>query len=150
MSKHRPGDDPPTLPIDIATPMPVNPPELGQPRGYNNGMLAAAGGRLLFVAGQIAWDREQKIVSDDFAEQFAQALDNVLAVVRMARGAPEHLAQLTIFVVDRRAYLDALGEIGSAYRTRMGSHYPAMALVEVRALLDPRAQVEIQGMAVIP
>lgn len=150
MSRQRSGDDPPTKPIDIARPFPINPPELGTPRGYANGMMAASGGRLLFIAGQIAWDREQKIVSDDFAEQFERALDNVLAVVRTARGVPEHLAQLTIYVVDKQAYLGALEAIGIAYRTRMGDHYPAMALVEVQGLLDPQAKVEIQGIAVIP
>lgn len=129
---------------------PINPAALGAPRGYSNGMLAPAGGRLLFVAGQIAWDGEQNIVSDDFAEQFERALANVITVVREAGGEPLHLASLTLFITDKRAYLEALPEVGRRYRDRMGKHFPAMALVEVAALLEPEAQVEIQAQAVVP
>ena len=129
---------------------PINPAALGAPRGYSNGMLAPAGGRLLFVAGQIAWDGEQRIVSDGFAEQFGQALSNVLEVVRTAGGRAEHVASLTLFVTDKKAYLDELSAVGSRYRDLMGKHFPAMALVEVSALLEPRARVEIQAQAVIP
>ncbi len=131
-------------------PQPINPTELGAPRGYSNGMLAPAGARLLFVAGQVGWNEEQQLVGDDFAEQFGRALANVVAVVREAGGEAEHLARLTIYVVDRREYLAALEKIGTAYRGIMGRHYPAMALVEVRALLEPGAKVEIEGTAALP
>ena len=130
--------------------LPINPESLGAPRGYSNGMLAPAGGRVLFVAGQIGWDEDQNLVPGGFAAQFAQALANVVTVVREAGGKPSDLGNLTIFVVDTREYLDALKQVGAAYREIMGRHYPAMALVAVRALLEPRARVEIQGIAVIP
>ena len=129
---------------------PIDPASLGAPRGYSNGMLATAGGRLLFIAGQVGWDKSQKLVADGFAEQFARALANVVSVVREAGGQPADIGNLTIFVVDHREYLASLRAVGVAYRSIMGRHYPAMALVEVRALLEPRAKVEIQGQAVIP
>ncbi len=128
---------------------PINPRSLGAPRGYSNGILAPADGSLLFIAGQIAWDENQQIVCEDFRGQFAQALNNVVTVVRAAGGQPEDLAQLTIYVADRREYLASLEEVGESYRLVMGRHFPAMALVEVKALLDPGAKIEIQGMAVI-
>jgi len=113
-------------------------------------MLAPAGGRPLYVAGQVAWDGEQRIGSDDFAAQFAQALDNVLAVVAAAGGSPQDLAQMTIFVADKEAYAAATPQLGAVWRQRCGRHYPAIALVEVAALLEPRALVEIQAIAVLP
>ncbi len=128
---------------------PINPESLGAPRGYSNGMLAPAGGRLLFVAGQVGWDDNQQIVEGGFAGQFAQALRNVVTVVREAGGGPADLGSLTIYVIDTRDYLATIKEVGAAYREIMGRHYPAMALVAVRALIEPRARVEIQGMAVI-
>jgi enamine deaminase RidA (YjgF/YER057c/UK114 family) len=131
-------------------PRPINPAELGAPRGYSNGMLAAAGARLLFVAGQVGWNEDQRIVGDGFAVQFARALANVVTVVREACGQPQHLARLTIYVVDRQEYLASLAEIGAVYRGIMGRHYPAMALVEVSALLEPGAKVEIEGTAALP
>ena len=130
--------------------LPINPESLAAPRGYANGMLAPAGGRLLFVAGQVAWDQQARIVSSSFTEQFSQALGNVLEVVKVAGGEPGDVAQLTIFVVDKAAYLAALKEVGGVYRSLMGKHYPAMALVEVRALVEEGAQVEIQAIAVLP
>jgi enamine deaminase RidA (YjgF/YER057c/UK114 family) len=129
---------------------PVNPEALGRPRGYSNGMLAPAGGRLLLVAGQIAWDGEQRLVGTGFVEQFAQALRNVLMVIREAGGGPEHLARLTVYVIDRREYLADLPAVGEAYRGFFGRHFPAMALVEVQALLEPGAKVEIEATAVLP
>src|SRR5438128_2053960 len=108
----------------------INPETLGPPRGYNNGVLVE-GGRLLFVAGQIAWDAEQRIVSHDFCEQFAQALRNVITVVREAGGDATSIAQMRVYVTDKRAYASSLKRIGAAYRELMGRHYPAMALVEV-------------------
>lgn len=128
----------------------INPAELGAPRGYSNGVLAPAGGRLLFVAGQIGWDGSQKIVSPHFARQFAQALDNVAAVVRAAGGEPAHIARLTLYVTDRYEYLGQLKEVGAEYRRVMGQHYPTMALLQVAALLEPEAKVEIEATAVLP
>ena len=129
---------------------PINPESLGAPKGYSNGMLAAAGARVLFVAGQIAWDAEQRIVSDEFAPQFRQALQNVMAVVDAAGGSSHDIGSLTIFVTDKHAYLGDLKRVGAAYRDIMGRHFPAMALVEVSALVEDDAQVEIQAMAAIP
>ena len=128
----------------------INPERLGRPRGYANGVLAPAGGRLLFVAGQIAWDERQRIVSDDFVEQFERALANVLAVVAEAGGAPEHVARLTVYVTDKREYQSRTREVGERWRALMGRHYPAMALVEVRGLLEDGAKVEIEATAVLP
>lgn len=121
------------------------------PRGYSNGMLAPAGARLLFVAGQVAWDTDQRLVgAGDFVAQFARALANVLAVVRAAGGGPEHVARLTIYVVDKNAYVAGTRELGAEYRRLMGHHYPAMSLVEVAALLEPGALLEIEATAAIP
>ena len=119
-------------------------------KGYSNGILAPAGGRVLFVAGQIGWDKGGKIVGAAFSAQFRKALENVLAVVKAAGGKPEHLGRLTIYVTDKREYLAAAKEIGAAYREFMGRHYPAMSLVEVKDLLESGAKVEIEGTAVLP
>jgi len=127
----------------------INPDALAQPRGYSNGMLFE-GGSLLFIAGQVGWDRDSRIVSDDFAEQFAQALENVLAVVRQAGGGPESVGRLLIFVTDKDEYSSRLRDIGAAYRQLMGKHFPAMTLVEVSSLLEHLAKVEIEALAVIP
>jgi enamine deaminase RidA (YjgF/YER057c/UK114 family) len=127
----------------------INPAALGHPRGYSNGMLAPAGGRLLFIAGQVGWDEGQRLVGEDFTSQFEQALSNVLAVVREAGGAPRDIGRLTLYVVDKREYQEALAEVGAAYRRLMGKHFPAMALVEVAGLLEPGARVEIEGTAVL-
>ena len=130
---------------------PIQPAGWAAPRGYSNGVLAPAGARLLFVAGQIAWDAQQQLVGRDaFGAQFEQALANVVAVVRAAGGGPEHLARLTIYVSDKRAYEDDLAAVGAAYRRHMGRHFPAMALVEVAALLEEGAMVEIEGTAALP
>ena len=130
--------------------IPINPQTLGAPRGYSNGMLAPAGGRLLCVAGQVGWDSQQRVVSEIFAEQFDQALANVLAVVREAGGEAGDLARLTIYVTDHREYLREVARVGELYRQRMGRHFPAMALIEVSALLEPGAKVEIEATAVLP
>lgn len=127
----------------------INPEALGQPRGYSNGLLFE-GGSILFIAGQVGWDRERRFVSDDFADQFAQALANVIAVVRDAGGAPENIARLLIFVTDKKEYTSRLRDIGSAYRQLMGKHFPAMSLVEVGGLVEDLAKVEIEATAVIP
>lgn len=129
----------------------INPPELGGHSGYSNGVLAPPGARLLFVAGQVAWDREHRLVGgDNFAQQFGQALRNVAAVVSAAGGRPEHVVELTIFVTDKQRYMSDLRGVGDAYRGVFGRHYPAMALVEVKGLIEPGAQVEIRGVAAIP
>jgi len=127
---------------------PINPRELGTPRGYSNGMLAPSG-RMLAIAGQIGWDGAGKLVSDDFAQQFNRALGNVLSVLHEAGGVPSDLIMLRIYVVDKQRYLAQTKEIGGIYRELMGTHYPAMALVQVADLLEPGAQVEIEGLAVI-
>ena len=128
---------------------PINPKSLGRPRGYSNGQLTREGARLLFVAGQIGWDEGQRLVSDDFVEQFDRALRNVLAVVLEAGGAPGGVARLVVYVTDKREYLARTAEIGERWRALMGRHYPAMALVEVKGLLEDGAKVEIEGVAVL-
>ena len=125
----------------------INPPGLPPPRGYSNGVVAE--GRMLFVAGQIGWNESSRLVGDNFIDQFDQALANVLTVVTAAGGAPESVSRLTIFITDKGQYLSATEEIGQRYRARMGRHYPAMSLVEVKALLEPGALVEIEATAVI-
>ena len=127
----------------------INPKSLGRPRGYSNGQLTSPGPRLLFVAGQIGWDEEQRLVSDDFVEQFDRALRNVLEVVREAGGAPTGVARLVVYVTDKREYAARTTEIGERWRALMGRHYPAMALVEVKGLLEDGAKVEIEGIAVL-
>jgi enamine deaminase RidA (YjgF/YER057c/UK114 family) len=118
--------------------------------GYSNGVLAEADGRLLFIAGQIAWDENQKIVSDDFVEQFDRALENVVAVVKAAGGKADNIARIVIYVTDKVEYRERTKEVGDRYRKHMGKHFPAMVLVEVKGLLDDRAKVEIEGIAVLP
>ena len=128
----------------------INPEALGAPGGYSNGLLVDGGGKLLFIAGQIAWDYNQKIVSDDFVEQFDKTLANVITVLRAAEGKAENIARLVIYVTDKIEYRERTKEIGDRYRKHMGKHFPAMVLVQVAGLLDDRAKVEIEGMAVIP
>ncbi len=122
----------------------VNPDGLGRPRGWSHGMLAPAGARILFVAGQTAPD------GTGFVEQFDRALERALTVVREAGGGPTDVGRLTIYVTDMDAYTANLGPLGEAYRQRMGNHYPAMALVQVKRLVDPDALVEIEATAAIP
>jgi enamine deaminase RidA (YjgF/YER057c/UK114 family) len=125
----------------------VTPPDRARPRGYNHGLKGR--GEMLFVAGQIGWDAQERIVSADFVAQFARALDNVLAVVRAAGGTPESVARLTLYVTDKHEYRTRLRDVGAAYRERMGRHFPAMTLVEVRSLLEDAAKVEIEATAVL-
>lgn len=126
----------------------LQPPGWLPPKGYANGILAE--GQLLFVAGQIGWDAEQCIVSDDFAEQTRQALENIAAVLEQGGARPEHVARMTWYVTDKQVYLAAQRAIGEAYRAVFGSHYPVMTLVEVADLLEPGALVEIEATAVVP
>ena len=127
----------------------INPESLGEPRGYSNGVVTDAGGRLLFIAGQVAWNQQQQIVSDDLVEQFDRALANVITVVREAGGAPEHVARLVLYVTDKNEYRSRMREIGERYRARMGKHFPAMVLVEIKSLLEDGAKIEIEGTAVL-
>lgn len=127
----------------------INPEELGAPRGWTNGMLAPADGRVLFVAGQDAAEVGGEVATDDFVEQFDLVLGKVLTIVRAAGGGPEDVGRMTIFVTELDDYRSGRREIGERYRAHMGKHFPAMALVEVRGLLDPGAKVEIEATAVI-
>lgn len=112
-------------------------------------MVAPPNSSLLFIAGQIAWDEQQRIVSPDFVEQFDKALANVVAVVEAAGGTPNAIARLTIYVTNKEEYLAQQRKIGECWRARMNLHFPAMALVEVKSLLEADAKVEIEGVAVI-
>ncbi len=119
-----------------------------RPKGYANGVIAA--GRQIFVAGQIGWDRDEAFVSDDFAAQARQAMENVVAVLKEAGAGPRHLTKMTWFVIDKREYKAASRELGQAWREVIGDCYPAMTLVEVKSLLEDRAKVEIEAFAVLP
>ena len=125
----------------------INPPGLPPPRGYSNGVVAE--GRMLFVAGQIGWNERSELVGDRLVDQFDQALANVLTVVNAAGGGPESISRMTVFVTDKAQYSAATVEVGERYRARMGRHYPAMSLVEVKGLLEAGALVEIEATAVI-
>lgn len=127
----------------------INPESLGAPKGYANGVLTDAGGRLLFVAGQIAWNEQQEIVSTDFVAQFDRALANAISIVEAAGGTVEQIARLVIYVTNKPEYKARTREIGERYRARMGKHFPAMVLVEVKSLLDDNAKVEIEGIAIL-
>jgi enamine deaminase RidA (YjgF/YER057c/UK114 family) len=119
-----------------------------QAKGYSNGI--AAEGRIVFVAGQVGWNSNQQFETDDFVGQIRQALENVVAIVREAGGAPEHITRLSWFVTDKNEYLSRLTEIGEAYRSVMGKHFPAMTMVQVVALVEDQAKVEIEASAVLP
>lgn len=127
----------------------VNPESLDEPRGYNHGLLAPEGGRLLFIAGQAGWEEEREGAPPGFVEQFGRALDKVLAVLREAGGAPEDLARVTIYATDLAAYRAGRKALGEQWRARLGKHYPAVAMVEVKGLVDRGALVEIEATAVV-
>jgi enamine deaminase RidA (YjgF/YER057c/UK114 family) len=121
------------------------------PLGYANGMCTLGQGeRVLFVAGQVGWHPDGTFTTDDLAEQFAQALDNVLAVVRAAGGEAQSIARMTIYVTDLDAYRAGTRAIGLAWRARMGRHFPAMALLGVSGLVERRAKVEIEATCILP
>jgi len=128
----------------------INPKALGEPRGWNNGLLAPKGGRLLFVAGQAGWETETPGDPPGFVEQFGRALDKVLAVVREAGGEAADVGRITIYVTDLAAYRASMKPLGEAWRARMGQHYPAVAMLEVKGLVDRGAVVEIEATAVLP
>jgi enamine deaminase RidA (YjgF/YER057c/UK114 family) len=119
-----------------------------RPQGFANGIVAA--GRLVFLAGQVGWNAEQRFESGDFVAQARQALANIVALVEEAGGKAEHITRLTWFVIDKRDYLSRLSELGQAYRSVMGKHFPAMTLVQVVALVEDQAKVEIEATAVVP
>ena len=127
----------------------VNPKSLGEPRGWNNGLLAPPGGRLLFVAGQAGWETEAAGDPPGFTEQFGRALDKVLAVVREAGGSPADVGRVTIYVTDLAAYQSNRKALGEIWRARLGKHYPAVAMLEVKGLVDRGAVVEIEATAVL-
>ena len=119
-----------------------------RPKGYSNGVEAA--GRMVFVAGQIGWTPEGAFVEKGFAGQFRQTIENTLAVLAEAGAGPEHIVRMTWYVVDKREYLASLRDIGAAWRALVGPHYPAMAVVEVKGLIEDAARIEIETTAVIP
>ncbi len=125
----------------------IEPPGWPKPRGYSNGMMGE--GRVLLVGGMVGWDSEQRF-PEDFVAQCRQALENIMAVVAAAGGGPEHIGRLTWYVTDMAEYRESLAELGPAYRAVMGRHYPAMALVQVGALVEPQARVEIEATAILP
>jgi len=126
----------------------INPPSLARARGYSH--AAVARGTVVALAGQIGWDAQSKLVSNEFAPQFDQALANLSVALAAAGGRAEHLVSLRIYVTDKQRYIAASKEVGVAYRKHLGKHFPAMALVQVADLLEPGALVEIEGLAVIP
>ena len=126
----------------------LQPPGWPRPRGYANGI--AARGRFVFVSGMIGWNADGQFDSDDFVEQARRALQNIVDVLREADARPEHIVRLTWYVVDKREYLAAGSTLGAVYREIIGAHYPAMTAVEVRALIEDRARVEIEATAVVP
>lgn len=126
----------------------LQPPGWAQPKGYANGI--AARGTLVFVGGQVGWNAAQQFESDDFVAQAAQALRNVVAVLAEAGGRPEHIARMTWYVLDKREYLASYRALGAVYREIIGRHFPAMTAIEVTALMEDRARVEIEATAVIP
>lgn len=126
----------------------LQPPDWKAPKGYANGI--AARGTLVFVGGQVGWNAQQEFESDEFVAQSRRALQNVVAVLAEAGAAPEHVVRMTWYVVDRREYLANVRALGSAYRDIMGRHYPAMTAVQVAALIEERARIEIEATAVIP
>ncbi|WP_265571562.1 RidA family protein [Sphingomicrobium nitratireducens] len=126
----------------------LQPPRWPRPKGYANGISAR--GRMIFTAGVVGWDEEERFVSNTLAGQFAQVLRNIVAILAEDEASPEHLVRMTAYVTDRDAYLAQLREIGAAWKDILGSNYPAMALVEVSRLVEDQALVEIEATAVVP
>ena len=126
----------------------LQPPGWPRPKGYANGI--AASGRVVFVAGQVGWNAEERFESDDFVVQARQALANIVAVLAEAGGGPEHITRMTWFVLDKQEYLDRARDLGAAYREVIGDTYPAMSLVQVAGLVETGARLEIEATAVVP
>ena len=124
------------------------PPGWPRPKGYSNGISAR--GRLVFTAGVIGWDESERLVSEDLPGQFRQILVNTLAILAEDAAGPEHVVRMTWYVTDRDVYVAALPEIGAIYRELMGRNYPAMAVVQVAALVEAAARIEIETTAVVP
>ena len=127
----------------------LQPPGWARPKGYSNG-IAVKGGTTVYVSGQVAFNEKAVIEEKGFAGQFRQILKNILAVLVEAGGRPEHIVRMTWYVVDRQEYLDAIREVGAAYRELIGRHYPTMAVVQVAGLAEIDARLEIEAIAVIP
>jgi enamine deaminase RidA (YjgF/YER057c/UK114 family) len=126
----------------------LNPPGWPTPKGYSNGI--AASGRFVFVAGQVGARPDMTFESDDFGAQFRQALQNTVDVLAAGGAKPEHIARMTIYVTDKKEYMARVREVGAAWRDIIGKHFPAMALVQVTALVEDRARIEIETTAVVP
>ncbi len=126
----------------------LQPPSWAKPKGYSNGV--ATRGRLVFVSGMVGWDENSRFVAADFVGQARKALENIVEVLAEAQAKPEHIVRMTWYVVDRQEYLNCHKEIGIAYRETIGRHFPAMTAVEVRALMEEQARVEIEVTAVVP
>jgi len=127
----------------------LQPPGWARPKGFSNG-IAVKGGTTVYIAGQIGWTGEGAWEAKDFGGQFRQTLKNTLAVLAVAGGRPEHIVRMTWYVVDKQEYLAAIREVGAAYRELIGRHYPTMAVVQVGALVEDLARLEIETTAVIP
>ena len=127
----------------------LQPPGWAKPRGFSNG-IAVKGGTTVFIAGQVAFNPQGVIEEKTFGGQFRQVLKNTLAVLAEARGRPEHIVRMTWYVTDKNEYLAAVKDVGAAYRELIGRHYPAMAVVQVGALVEDQAKLEIETTAVIP
>ena len=126
----------------------LQPPGWPRPKGYSNGISAR--GRTIYTAGVIGWDEREMIVSHRLDQQFAQALRNIVAILAEDGAGPEHIVRLTVYITDRGQYLAQRDELAPIWKAIMGSHYPAMALVEVKALVESAAPVEIEATAVVP
>jgi enamine deaminase RidA (YjgF/YER057c/UK114 family) len=126
----------------------LQPPGWARPKGFSNGISSS--GNLVFISGQVGWTGQGEWKERSFAGQFRQALQNILDVLREAKGKPEHIVRLTWYVLDKHDYLSSMKEVGAAYRELMGRHYPTMAVVQVSGLVEDRARLEIEAMAVIP
>jgi enamine deaminase RidA (YjgF/YER057c/UK114 family) len=126
----------------------LQPPTWAKPRGYSNGISTQ--GKLIFISGQIGWDEQGHFQAKDFLPQTEQALKNILAVLETGGGKPEHLVRMVWYITDKAEYLANMKELGQVYRSLMGSHYPTMTMVQVSALIENEAKVEIEAMAVIP
>lgn len=132
------------MPLDVLHPQGWKPPV-----GYANGVSTAAG-RLVFIAGQVGWNADQKFQSDQLVPQFEQAIKNILSILAEAGGKPTHICRLTAFCIDKPAYLAGRRELGRIWKTLMGNHYPAMSMIFVADLLDTPAKIELEATAVIP
>jgi len=125
----------------------LQPPSWAHPKGFSNGV--AAKGEMIFVSGTVGWDAEGKFVSNEFVGQARQALKNIVEILAEAKAKPEHITRMTWYVVDKKEYLAASKELGAVYREIIGRHYPAMTAVQVTALIEDQAKVEIEVTAVI-